>query len=260
MPTQDPSPASLQSPSQDWWKTFFKGLSVELWLAVPTDDWTRADADFVERTLAVPAGASLLDVPCGGGRHAHALAQRGYAVTGFDLSEQFLAHARGRPAPTRGSVELHQGDMRELPWSGAFDGAYSLGNSFAYMDDAGNEAYLRGVARALRPGARFVLESGVLLESILPNLEKRAWYAVGDIYSVIERRHDAASGTLLVDYTFLRAGETEKFTAVYRTYSLGELSRLVQRCGFEIESTLGSQDGQPYATGARVLYLVARKP
>jgi len=248
--------------TQEWWTTFFNGLSVEAWLRLEIEnpEWTKVDADFVERKLAVPKGASLLDVPCGGGRHAFELASRGYSVTGLDLSEQFLAHARARPAPEGGRVELHRGDMRELAWREAFDGAYSLGNSFAYMDDAGNEAFLRGVARALRPGARFILESGVILESVLPHVEKRAWYEGGGMYMLADRRHDARSGTLLVDYTFISDGRTEKSTAVYRTYTFREVLSLVERVGLEVESTLGSHQDAPYETGSRDLLLVARKP
>src|SRR2546422_6505853 len=40
-----------------------------------------------------PQGSSILDLCCGHGRHAIPLAQRGYKVTGQDLSEVFLREA-----------------------------------------------------------------------------------------------------------------------------------------------------------------------
>ena len=63
--------------------------------------------------------------------------------------------------------------MRDLPWPGQFDGAYSLGNSFGYLDDDGNAAFLKSVAAALKPGARFVLETGYVMETLLPVLQER---------------------------------------------------------------------------------------
>ena len=48
----------------------------------------------LERRLGVPAGAEVLDVPCGAGRLALRLAERGAHVTGVDLSAESLAHAR----------------------------------------------------------------------------------------------------------------------------------------------------------------------
>jgi len=55
------------------------------------------------------------------------------------------------------------------------DGAFSLGNSFGYYDDTGNEAFVAAVARALKPGARFLLDTSYLVEGLLPVLQERAW-------------------------------------------------------------------------------------
>ncbi|MGH7719300.1 MAG: class I SAM-dependent methyltransferase, partial [Gemmatimonadaceae bacterium] len=46
--------------------------------------------------LGLPLGATVLDVPCGQGRHAHLLAEAGYDVQGLDYSAHLLAAARRR--------------------------------------------------------------------------------------------------------------------------------------------------------------------
>ena len=63
--------------------------------------------------------------------------------------------------------------MRDLPWRARFDGAFCLGNSFGYLDDEGNAAFLRAVAAALKPGARFVLETPMVLENLLGHIKDR---------------------------------------------------------------------------------------
>jgi SAM-dependent methyltransferase len=50
----------------------------------------------------------VLDVPCGFGRHAHALAERGYVVTGVERDATAAAEARA------GGVEVHELDLRRL--------------------------------------------------------------------------------------------------------------------------------------------------
>ncbi|MBI4570453.1 MAG: class I SAM-dependent methyltransferase, partial [Chloroflexi bacterium] len=45
-----------------------------------------AQVDFVAQALELPEGARVLDLCCGWGRHSVRLAQRGYRVTGLDLS------------------------------------------------------------------------------------------------------------------------------------------------------------------------------
>ena len=41
--------------------------------------------------------------------------------------------------------------MRDLPWPGRFDGAFCVGDSFGYLDDAGNAAFFQRRLAALNP-------------------------------------------------------------------------------------------------------------
>jgi cyclopropane fatty-acyl-phospholipid synthase-like methyltransferase len=80
--------------ADEWWKDFFGGLVVDFWRAAMTPETTRAEADFLEKSLRLAPGRRVLDVPCGDGRLALELASRGCRVTGVDISPDFLAAAR----------------------------------------------------------------------------------------------------------------------------------------------------------------------
>ena len=49
--------------------------------------------------------------------------------------------------------------MRDLPWLGEFGGAVCFWSSFGYFDEQGNADFLRAVSNALKPGARFLLDT-----------------------------------------------------------------------------------------------------
>jgi len=100
-------------------------------------------------------GMQLLDVGCGAGGPARYFAQRGYRVTGIDLSEGFVRAARSLTELVRlsPSAQFHQGSALEMPFeSGSFDRAYMIHVGMNIQDKSG---VFHEVARVLKPGGRF---------------------------------------------------------------------------------------------------------
>jgi 2-polyprenyl-3-methyl-5-hydroxy-6-metoxy-1,4-benzoquinol methylase len=233
----------------NWWESFFEGVAVELWLRALPPEHTRREADGLERMLGVSAGAEILDVPCGAGRLSLPLAERGYRVTAVDWSSEFLRHARASDGS--GQVSWERRDMRDLPWPARFDGAFCVGNSFGYLDDMGNAAFLRAVRAALKPGAKFVLETPMVLENLLGQLRHRAWWKAGDIYLLVENRYDHAAGRLDIEYTFLTNGRAEVRRGTHRAYAYRELVDLMSASGFAVEV------GEPWTREADSVSFIA---
>jgi SAM-dependent methyltransferase len=216
----------------NWWENFFEGAMVDLWLRAMSPEQSANEADSLERLLALPPGSSVLDVPCGGGRLALEFDRRGYDVTGVDWSEAFLAHARSAPAPNR--VTWERREMRDLPWRERFDGAYCVGNSFGYLDDEGNEAFLAAVARALKPGGRFLLETPMILENLLGHIRDRAWWQVDDMRLLVANAYDPARQRLEIEYTCVSNGILDLRRGSHRAYSYRELMALLEQSGFTV--------------------------
>ena len=245
----------------EWWRDFFTGAPVDLWLQATTDAQTRSEVEFISKTLRLEPVSTVLDVPCGGGRHAIELAAGGHAVTGVDFSSEFLGAARKAAATREVNVTWLQREMRELEQIGPFDGALCFGNSFGYLDDAGNAEFLAAVARVLKPGARLVIESHMLAESILPSLQERDWYPIGNMHFLIENWYEPAEARLHTNYTFVRDGAVEMRSGSHRVYTFRELVELLTQAGFDDRvEVCGSLTGEPFRLGSRQLLLTARVP
>ena len=245
----------------DWWNGFFDGLLADFWRAVIPPEATEAEVAFLEKALRISPGARVLDVPCGHGRHALALSRRGSRVTGVDLSANLLGAAREASAREGLAVEWALRDMRDLPaaWSGEFDAAYCAGNAFGYFDDAGNQAFLDAVARALRPGGRFVLESGWVAESLLPQFRDRLDMKAGGIRFQARNRYDPASGYVQNVFTASRGGERTSRQARHRLYACRQVLEMLERAGFRGIEIFGSPAGEPFALGSPRLLAVATR-
>ena len=82
-----------------------------------------AEVRLIHRAMMlVPNTHRILDVPCGEGRTTLDLAQRGYAVTGADVSEEMANVARQAAAASGLTCPVHREDLQKLTFpAGSFD-------------------------------------------------------------------------------------------------------------------------------------------
>ena len=78
------------SVADNWYEDFFQGINCELWEKAVSANWTNQEVDFLVAELDLKTRQSLLDIPCGFGRHSIELAKRGFNVTGVDISQTFI--------------------------------------------------------------------------------------------------------------------------------------------------------------------------
>ena len=243
----------------NWWENFFHGVALDFWRAAISEEQTHAEADFINNQLQLPVGAKVLDVPCGNGRLSIELGAFGFELTGVDIAVEFFEEAR-RNSQARGvNVEWRNSEMRDLPWTNEFDGAFCFGNSFGYMEDEENADFLRVVSRTLKPSARFILDAPAIAECLLPHFVDKRTIELGGITAAIENRYDHEQSRIYPSFTFVQNGIEDKRATSQRVYTYKELSELLSAAGFESVAAYSSLTEEPFELGAHRLLIVARK-
>ena len=245
-----------------WWRHHFSGPMLDLWRAIVPVEQALDDASFLVQQLGLQPGQRVLDLPCGEGRVAIELAARGCQATGLDISPGLLALARTRAEARGQAVRWIEGDMRQPPAGETFDAVFCWGDSFGYLDDAGNAQFLRSALSALRPGGGFALEVQMLAELLARRYAPRASGTVGDLQVTIRRQWRPGQPRMAVQYELRELSQGERVHrchASYRIHTLDGLCDLLRAAGFEQVRALDPV-GQPFGPSARCLRLLARAP
>jgi SAM-dependent methyltransferase len=128
---------------------------------------TEQEVTFLVDALDLEPGMRVLDVGCGPGRHALALAARGIEVVGVDISARFVQLASDAARDLDVPATFLRADARHLAFGPEFDGAISLcqgafglqGVNGAEVTISADGAVLAGLARSVKPGGRVALSA-----------------------------------------------------------------------------------------------------
>ena len=243
----------------------------------PFYDWENArtlgrrDVPFW-RNVALHVGGSLLELGAGTGRIAIPLARAGVNVVGIDRSEPMLARARQRVkrGKLQRRLQLVRGDIRLLPFRRPFDmvlAPYGMLQSLLRERDL--QATLAAVHRVLKKGGTF----GVELVADLPSwqeYEKRislkGWRRrPGGAHVTLTEtvRQDPKKGLTIFDQEFTerrgRKTQSRTFSLAFRTLTVPQMVRRLEKAGFEVTALLGDYKGREWDPRAEVWVILARK-
>ncbi len=246
----------------DWYDGFFEGDWLDE-IALNADaEWTDRQTSFLVEQLELETGARVLDLACGHGRVAIPLAERGFAVTGVDLSPRSLELARASAGSRGLDLDFVESDMRAIDFEDAFDAAYNVYTSFGYFEEDGeNQRVLEAVSRALRPGGRFLIDV-INPTGLAARYQSRMWEELDSGATFLqEHEFDVIGGRNKATWTFVRSdGNRSELVHSLRVYAPWELARMLRSAGLEVTGSWGSFDGHELELSSRRLILRAARP
>ena len=244
-----------------WYKTFFGEDYLHIYEPILTPERTQRDVDGIVNLLALPQGSSIFDLCCGHGRHAIPLAQRGYKVTGQDLSEVFLLEAEKEARAKGVHVDWLHGDMRNIPFEDEFDAVINIFTAFGYLENQDeDQQVLQQVCKALKPGGLFLLEiidrEGLMRHYGSQHIE----YSPEGLIVLEERSFDLLTSRNEVQITMLHTdGQRTQYSHSLRVYTLTELVQMLTMAGLQVKAYFGAWDGSELTIDSFRLILLSQK-
>ncbi|MFZ1947684.1 MAG: class I SAM-dependent methyltransferase [bacterium] len=212
------------------------------------------------------APRTLLDVACGEGTFAVAMAQGGLAVTGIDQSARMLECARQRAREAEAEVDFVQADMRSPGLAGRFDLVTCWYDSLNYLlTSADLRAAFREISGLLSPQGLFIFDMNTICG--LAVLWKSHPYCIiqdgDDIFDVHANSYDHETGIATKRIVgFVRRGDAWiriEEEHIERGHSLAEIRACLAAAGLREIACWGSIETmtEPGPDAGRV-WLVAK--
>ena len=221
---------------KQWFKDWFNSPYYHLLYNNRDNKEAAAFIDKLLEYLRPVPGATMLDVACGRGRHSRYLADKGYFVTGIDLSINSINIAKKLE---NDHLSFFQHDMR-LPFRvNYFDQVFNFFTSFGYFDtQRENDNALRTLKNALKPGGRLVLDylnSTYVAAHLESNEVKEKENVVFDIQREMVDHHFHKQISILDRTRLQRATFTENVCA----YTRSDFEKMFDRQGLQITEVFG---------------------
>lgn len=248
-----------------WYEDYF---SSEFWTVAQheyTAERTGREVEYLASALSERAvGRRVLDLGCGTGRHAIALAALGFDVTGLDVSEWALARAAetARVAGV-GAQWVHCDLLRTRPLPVPTADAAICVQSFGLGSDAEQLRLLREVRRRLAPGGLLILDHSSVL-AIVRHYAPEATFQTDGLRADFHRSFRTASGRSVGSVVVSRDRDGDEPAVLrddVRLYQPAEIWYLLERAGFEVERVDGDfTAGGEVGIETRYVQFLARNP
>jgi SAM-dependent methyltransferase len=253
------SPLATQpvGPDADWFASWFDSFHYHRLYAHRDAAEAAGFVDALIAHLKPSAGASMVDLGCGSGRHARRLPAHGFNVTGFDLAPTTIDAAKRFESQ---ALHFRRHDMR-LPFGErAYDYVFSFFTSFGYFDDPSEQdAVIGNMARSLKSGGHLVfdyLNPRYADEHMKPAED----IDIGGTSYRIRRWTDGRCFYKRITIDEGRGGEPLVYREQVARFSLGDFERLLTPHGLEIVALYGDYRLNPYdAPTSPRLVLIARQ-
>lgn len=242
---------------REWFIDWFDSPYYHILYKHHDEQEARRFIDLLEAALPIPRGAEILDLGCGKGRFARYLAEKGFHVTGIDISEANIAFARQFE---NAHLSFYKHDMRRPFRTNYFDCIFNFFTSFGYFEfEKDHIRTLQNVADGLKPKGVFVLDF-FNTRKVLKNLPVREVKEVEGIAFHIEKYFDPRRRVIVKEIDFEAEGRHWHFEERVRAFKLEDFKAMFKEVGLYLNRVYGDYELGVYVRRqSDRLILVARK-
>lgn len=232
------------------------------------DERTKNETKGIIELLELKNNSTILDIPCGYGRHSIALSKEGINVTGIDYSKSHIKKAVDDANKLKNKTTFLRGDMRYIDKSfyNKFDAVINMFYSFGFFKtDSQNINVMKQFYNALTKGGKLLLHTDVCTEMIENNTTNtnQIRRLKNDSYKLIiieeyNKKNKRMQGSWEITDNYGHNIIPRSFYSV-RIYSIPEYIDMARQCGFRWTNVYESFKKNHFTKESKEIIFVAEK-
>lgn len=248
--------AAMSTSTKEWFAEWFNSPYYHILYRHHDDEEAKQFIDHLITFLKPAPGARMLDLACGRGRHARYLCDKGFEVTGIDLSPANIEKARQLQC---GNLFFEVHDMRHPYRSGYFQYVFNFFTSFGYFDNVeDNQATVDAIADGLVAGGYVVIDF-LNAQRVIDRLTTYEEKTVKDIHFQIEKQFRPPF--IEKEIRFTDQGQSFHFKEQVQALCLADFQQYFSRAGLTVEAVFGNYALAPFdAAQSDRLIVLGKKP
>ena len=241
--------------------SFFDGYYKEIWRSSIPDELTAKELDFIIPYFNLHAGSKVLDLMCGYGRHAIALARKGISVTAVDNLDDYINEINRVAKKENLLLNPVKSAIMDYKTDDKFDLVLCMGNSLNFFNADDTLQILSDIFSYLKSGKHLLINTWSLAEIVIKNFKERSWNSINDMKFLTDSKFLFHPTRVETESTIITTdGKTETKTGVDYIFSVNEMQEMLNKAGLSLKEIYSIPGRKKFTLGEPRAYIVAQKP
>lgn len=226
--------------NSNWYSSWFNTPFYHILYKNRDASEAKAFMEHLTAYLNIPKNDTILDLACGKGRHSVHLNSLGFDVTGLDLSQESINHAKQFENDTL-HFDVHN---MSVAYHKQFDAVFNLFTSFGYFEDeADNLNTIKAIKANLKPNGIGIIDF-MNVNYVLNNLVSENVKVIDDI--AFKQQRYEKEGYIIKDISFEHEQHQYKFQERVKALTLSDFERMFEAAGIQLLDVFGDYKLKTY--------------
>lgn len=240
--------------------SFFDGQYKDIWKTIIPAQLTDKEVEFMLPYFNLKERSKVLDLMCGYGRHAIALARKGIPVTAVDNLADYISEIKNMTEKESLPIKTIQSGVLDLSTNEKFDLAICMGNSINFFDAGDTERLLKNISSFLKPGGQLLINSWSIAEIAIKSFKEKSENEIGDLKFHTEAQFLFHPSRIESEIAMTdKNGRTETKKGIDYIFSINEMETMLKNAGFALKEVYSIPGRKKFTIGEPRAYLVAEK-